>query len=108
MKKFLFGAALFAASVSVMAVPAVSHAFAGKLSYPDGSPAAGAGIDIVADGIRASATCDAYGRFSFPLTPTKGVVMQIKAPDGRKFAPVRLPDKVLANGEVAVVLQTAK
>jgi hypothetical protein len=99
---------LLAASVSLLAVPAVSLAFGGKLNYPDGSPAAGAAIDMVANGTRTSATCDASGRFSFPVTPAKGVVMQITAPDGRKFAAVRLPDKVLAKGEVSVVLQPAR
>lgn len=108
MKKFLSGAARFWACVSVLAVPAVSLAFGGKLTYPNGSPAAGAGVDLVTDGTRTSATCDSSGRFIFSGTPAKGVVMHIKAPDGRKFAPVRLPEKVLAKGEVAVVLQPAK
>ena len=80
-------------------------AFGGKVSYPDGAPAVGAAVSVVgSNGVEQTTTCNANGQFQ--IRPVEGdAKIQIKAPDGKNYAPVVLPATVFGSGETAIVLQ---
>jgi hypothetical protein len=102
--------------------PLACHAFGGKLSYPDGSAAAGAQVTLQffqsggrgGEGIRSdgsmemTVTCDSNGRFSFSAPSAELTMLRVRAADGRNFAMFTLPTKVFSEGEVAIVLQRSE
>ncbi len=126
MKKRITPSALSAVLFLLLVMPVACLAFGGKVSYPNGSPAAGAQVSLVIDNtiknagspagttaipskensIKKSVTkCDSSGRFSFPDQSFTDAMIQVKAPNGEDFATVTLPAKLFAKGEVAIILQ---
>jgi len=81
----------------------------GRVSYPDGTPVAGAEVRVHLQEVsRYQLVTDGEGRFSLPTMDFLDAFVQIKAPDGKDYATVNLPVKVFEGAEVAVVLQPQK
>jgi hypothetical protein len=96
---------IFCVIVMVLVMSSVCFAFGGKVSYPDGTPAVGAAVSVVDNnGVEQTTACDANGKFQFSQIEGDAKI-QIKAPDGKNFAPIVLPAAVFGSGETAIVLQ---
>ncbi len=97
---------IFCAIVLVLLMSGVCFAFGGKVSYPDGTPAAGATVTYTDEsGNKQTVNCDVNGRFQFAQVSEGDSGIQISAPDGTNYAPVLLPAAVFGSGETAIVLQ---
>ena len=87
----------------------ICFAFGGKVSYPNGTPAAGAKVSLIdKDGGKKTVICNAKGQFQFAQLPSDKAEIQIKASNGRDYAKVKLPASVFTSGNVAIVLQPKK
>jgi hypothetical protein len=90
-------------------ISSLCFAFEGKVTYPDGTPAVGAKVSLVdKDGGKKTAICDAQGQFEFAQLPSDEAEIQIKAPNGKDYAKVKLPVSLFSSGNVAIVLQPKK
>lgn len=78
----------------------------GKITYPDGSPVAGATVVVMKDEKeRLKLTTDANGSFTLPHKKFKRCTIRITAPDNTAYAQVSLPVSMFQGHELAVVLQ---
>lgn len=94
------------AFILVLLISSLCFALGGKVTYPDGTPAVGAKVSLVGEkGAKEIAICDARGQFQFAQLPSDNAEIQIKARDGKDYAPVVLPAAVFVSGETAIVLQ---
>ena len=76
----------------------------GTVSYPDGSPAAGAQVIVTGGGQgKTVVICDAEGHFELGSIPDDAMV-RIKTKD-KDYAPLKLPASLFSSGDVAIVLQ---
>jgi len=92
--------------VLVLFMSSLCFAFGGKVSYPDGTPAVGAKVSLVdKDGGKKTVICDAQGQFQFAQLPSDDAEIQIKAPDGKNYAKVKLPVSLFTSGNMVIVLQ---
>ncbi len=93
--------------VLVFMMAGICLAFGGKVTYPDGTPAVGATVQLVDSiNVEQTTTCDASGKFEFTEFNNGFSRVLISAPDGKNYAPVTLPATVFEGGEVAIVLQS--
>lgn len=84
--------------------PVGAMALGGSVSYPDGSPAAGAQVVITGGGEgKTTLSCDAQGRFTLEAPPPAEAFVKVRA-DGKDHAQVRLPASLFVSGDVAIIL----
>ena len=97
------------AIILVLFMSSLCFAFGGTVTYPDGTPAVGAKVNLVdKDGGKKTVTCDAKGRFQFTQLHSDNAEIQIKARNGKDYAKVKLPASLFSSGNVAIVLQPKK
>jgi len=97
------------AGITVLLMASVSVAAGGKVTYPDGTPVAGASVKVMKnEKEKLELTTDNQGKFSLPDKKFNKATVQITAPDGKPFAPVVLPVELLQGNDLAIVLQPKK
>lgn len=102
-KKYLIQTAV---ALAIILLAGNCLAFGGKVITPEGSPVVGAKVSLVGGGEKKETVfSDAEGKFQFSEAPTKEAYIQIKALDGKDYANTVLPAKLLAAGELAIILQ---
>ena len=107
MQGFMKNSVIFIAVIFlVVLMSGLCFAFGGKVTYPDGSPAVGAKVNLVGEkGAKETVTTDVNGQFQFAQLPQDNAEIQIKAPDGKDYLKVTLPASLFTSGNTAIVLQ---
>lgn len=87
------------------ALPDTAFGLGGSVTYPDGTPAAGATVTLSGGEEAISATCDSAGHFVLDAQASESTSINVSAPDKTDYAGVSLPSALFEGNGIAIVLQ---